>query len=243
VETIIIVLYLFFVQPKGETFTEQEQQQAVQSTQAALDFWGIDAEIRTQIIYVDNPYSVPTWAVSSQSEKRLYIVDNSESGTQLLGNLAGYADFYHGFAVVVNGSYLPAVVAHEFGHLWYNAPDLYKIPGACNQLDIMCDAQSAYNAGIIGCQTLERIGRTCYKVYLPLMKAQSQEFLETVELITMSAQFYKAPIDYATLRKVLDEIATYHEMDMRLRDQAERINAILKTYVAAIELHKQGIKQ
>lgn len=242
-ETIIIVLYLFFVQPKGETFTEQEQQEVIQSTQAALDFWGIEAEIRTQIIYVDNPYSVPTWAVSSQSEKRLYIVDNSESGTQLLGNLAGYADFYHGFAVAVNRSYLPAVIAHEFGHLWYNAPDLYRIPGACNQLDIMCDAYSAYNAGIIGCQTLERIGRTCYKVYLPLMKAQSQEFLETVELITMSAQFYKAPIDYTTLRKVLDEIATYHEMDKVLRDRAARINAILQAYVETINIHKQRTAQ
>lgn len=236
--TLVIVIWLIFVQPSGETFTEQEQQEAIHSTQAALDFWGIETEIRTQLISVDNPYGVPTWAVSSQEDKRLYVVDNSESRALFFGNLSGYADHYHGFASVVNTSYLPATISHEFGHLWYNADDLYKIPGACNQLDIMCDAYSAYNARVIGCQTLERIGRTCYKVYLPMVMNENKAQILTnqVQEIVDASTAANVPIDYATLNRVVKKIGEYHALDQQLQLLESNILAMLGLYARYLQI-------
>jgi len=237
--TLVIIIWLIFVQPTGETFTEQEQQEAINSTQAALDFWGIEAEIRTQFIAVDNPYGVPTWAVSSQEDKRLYVVDNSESRSLFFGNLSGYADHYHGFASVVNTSYLPATISHEFGHLLFNADDLYTIPNACNQLDIMCDAQSAYNARVIGCQTLERIGRTCYKVYLPLTmntENKAKTLADQVQDIVDISVASNIPIDYTTLNKVVEKIREYHDLDQQLRLLESNILAMLGLYARYLQI-------
>lgn len=236
--TLLIVIWLIFVQPSGETFTEQEQQEARTATQAALDFWGIDATIETQIITVENPYGVPTWAVSSQEDKRLYVIDNSESRALFFGNLSGYADHYHGFASVVNTSYLPATISHEFGHLWYDADDLYKIPGACNQLDIMCDAYSAYNARVIGCQTLERIGRTCYKVYLPDVMSKTQNMLDYAQTIVDTSETQDIAIDRETLEKVLEKIKEYDALQNQLLVLEVNIMHMLLLYMRYLEIKR-----
>lgn len=236
-DTLLIIIWLIFVQPSGETFTEQEQQEAVQATQAALNFWNIDAEIRTQIILVDNPYTVPTWAISSQTEKRLYVIDNSQSKSLFFGNLSGYADHYHGFASVVNSSYMPATIAHEFGHLWYNADDLYKIPGLCNQLDIMCDAYSAYNANTIGCLTLERIGRTCYRVYLPHIETMdtTQQMINLLNLTQRMAILSGIPIEDDIIEFLRKDLANLQSGENMVLAWRETLMMYIVTLSQAVE--------
>lgn len=174
-----LIIHLLFVQPSGETYTQQEQEETVQAIERASAFWNVPVRIvSTQVITTNvNVYSetIDKWAslkVVSPQTVYLYVIDNSEHHNVLFTGYGGYAQNYFRLIVILNDADQDAYLAHELGHILYNLPDWYLIPGKCNSPDIMCGSVDAFRKNIKGCNTLEFLGTPCYKVYIPLIQVQ-----------------------------------------------------------------------
>lgn len=169
-----LLIYLIFVEPSGETYTPQEQAYTIEQVQHATAFWGYTTQIETSMLYPQqDAFSLPldTWATLPSAEGSaitIYVVDNSESRRLFFGSYGGYAQDFYRAATGLSSTFLAATLAHELGHVLYGLPDWYRDPTLCYATDIMCDGVAAYNAGVIGCRTLDFIGRPCEKIYLPI---------------------------------------------------------------------------
>lgn len=169
-----IILWLIFVQPSGETYTPQEQSATMQQVSEAAAFWGYDAEIRTSILITNADVfntSIDEWSniPTGNAGITVYVVDTSNTNQLFFNSYGGYAQRYYQIITAVKNTNLGATLAHELGHVLYGLPDWYLLPGKCNVIDIMCDAVSAYNKKIKGCNTLEFIGTPCSTVMLPFV--------------------------------------------------------------------------
>jgi hypothetical protein len=174
---------IIFVQPAGETFTVEEQEQARANVEEAIGWWEELAPISTtltisatDIITVGDAVDKPPWWITRYFEPSPYItiaiIDNSESGAPLWGG--GYAGANTAYDVVLITSTttdLPnataALMAHELGHILYDLPDLYT--NGCQHTDIMCNPITAYNARIIGCESQATMGVSCQHRYLTIV--------------------------------------------------------------------------
>ena len=173
-----LIIHLLFIQPSGEEFTQQEQQETVQAIHDATQFWGYNSVIVDTQFYTvtDDVYYQPlntyyTLSTVPQNEITIFVIDNTVHKETLFG-YGGYAQNYYRLIAVLNDRALDARIAHELGHIIYELPDWYTIPGKCTAPDIMCDGEAAYKQGIKGCNTLAFIGHPCYMVYLPLIMVQ-----------------------------------------------------------------------
>lgn len=173
-----LIIHLLFIQPSGETYTEQERIETIQAVHDAAQFWGYDSVIVSTQFYTvtDDVYYKPlnewsTVTVASQDEVYIFVVDNTVHKEALFG-YGGYAQNYYRLIVVLNDRALDARIAHELGHIIYGLPDWYTMPGKCTTVDIMCDGEAAYKQNIKGCNTLDFIGKPCYRIYLPLVVVQ-----------------------------------------------------------------------
>jgi hypothetical protein len=168
-----LLIYLIFVQPKGEEYTTQEQAYSIEQVHKAVGFWGYTATIETAFITTEQDvYTLPidSWGILPAVEGTaitIYVVDNSQSRSLYFGSYGGYAQDYYRLATGLSSTFLAATLAHELGHVLYGLPDWYRDPTLCYATDIMCDGVAAFNAGVIGCRTLDFIGRPCKKIYLP----------------------------------------------------------------------------
>jgi hypothetical protein len=171
---------LVFVQPAGETFTAEEQAEALESVKATLSWWEELAPISTtltisatNVITVEEGVSDPPWWIERYFEPSPFItiaiVDNSESGSDLwAGGWAG-ANTHYDVILATNPDLnlpnaLAALLAHEMGHVLYDLPDLYT--RGCQHTDIMCNPVTAFNERIIGCASRAVMGMPCQYRYL-----------------------------------------------------------------------------
>lgn len=173
------VLQVIFIVPSGEQLTDSEQEYTLQSIRNGYTFWNKDIpEVQSSITAIDtDPYGgvITEWCIcvlSATDSTTIYVIDNS-SGKQLLFNSqGGYAQEYYKFIVLVYDASpveLSARVAHELGHILYSLPDFYTEPLQCQQIDIMCYPQIAYEKRFIGCLSLAYIGAPCIRTTLPLI--------------------------------------------------------------------------
>lgn len=151
----------------------------IQHVSNALDYWNRNAPQYTAYeitevseIYIANPYSNMSWIAGQgtldNAELEIYIVANSRE--VFLQEYAGLAVYnYNAVLVVLNSLQgLEPLLAHELGHILYNLPDFYDVPGLCTRNDIMCfNYKQAYDRDMLGCLTLEYLGGQCNYVYLP----------------------------------------------------------------------------
>lgn len=172
-----LIIHLLFVQPSGETYTDQEKIETIQAVHDAAQFWGYTAIITSSdILKTDKDvFNEPisdwsTLSVAPQNEVYIFVIDNSNSGSLLFG-YGGYAQNYYRLIAVVNKGAQAAHIAHELGHIIYDLPDWYKIPGKCMQIDIMCDSEPAYNQHFKGFDTMRFIGEPVYQIALPVVVA------------------------------------------------------------------------
>lgn len=169
-----IILWLIFVQPKGEAYTPQEQAYTVTQVREAAAFWGYEADIRTAMLLTDKAvFELPInqWAAipTGNTGITVFVVDTSKGDQLFFDSYGGYAQRYYQIITAVRNNNLGATVAHELGHVIYGLPDWYLQPGKCAAIDIMCDAVTAYNRKIKGCLTLDFLGTPCYTVRIPLV--------------------------------------------------------------------------
>lgn len=168
---------LVYVQPQGETFTDEERTRAYTTTDSALVWWQqlapnpVNTTITSeQMITITDTFDIEwltPYLIPDNPNITILIVDNSTSMRMLWGETAGQAQDYYGLIVVVNTvpGDLAAPIAHELGHVVYH---LHDIRDNCT-LDIMCysSVATAYNLRTLGCVSLEKLGGRCYRVYLP----------------------------------------------------------------------------
>lgn len=169
-----IILWLIFVQPKGEAYTPQEQAYTIQQVKEATAFWGYEADIRTAMLLTDKAvFELPIdqWAAipTGNTGITIFVVDTSKGDQLFFDSYGGYAQRYYQIITAVRNNNLGATVAHELGHVMYGLPDWYLQAGKCVAIDIMCDAVTAYNRKIKGCLTLDFLGTPCYTLHVPLI--------------------------------------------------------------------------
>jgi hypothetical protein len=173
---------LVFVQPRDETFTQEEQEQSITKLKDAASFWQDLSPIPTRLdiastelltttedVYYTHEWYSP-YLSSNDHTVTVFIIDNSESNQRIAGRATGraYPDYGIVWAVLTtnlpNG--LPATLAHELGHVLYDLKDLYT--GSCN-LDIMCNMVTAYRMRFISCESLEALGAPCKRIYMSII--------------------------------------------------------------------------
>lgn len=168
---------LIFVEPSGESFTPEEQQQAIQNATDAAQYWMELSPITTTVQIISTQFitttedvlSDPNRAMQSPAvhfnadELPLIVIDNTESRRVLFDmalGLASYASIY----VVTSAN--ADTYAHEMGHAFYNLPHQYQA-----DYDIMSlYPPAAYQRHMIGCASLEVLGRPCGRIFLPIIK-------------------------------------------------------------------------
>jgi hypothetical protein len=177
---------LVLIAPVGETVDMTAIQTAQQSVMGAASFWHDRAPFAFEL-WIASTETITTtadvytrdiaWAMGLGDPQHITIVvvDNRVSRRQLLlGDAGGWAAPWANLAVVtlrqaVGLNALAAIIAHELGHVLFNLPDLYDIPGACTHTDIMCFYVAAYNTPAIGCASLAALGYPCQKVHMPTL--------------------------------------------------------------------------
>lgn len=175
-------LQVIFVIPVGEELTTEEREVSLQSIRGARSFWerhipeALDLEIieRANITETDRIYTDFSWSPPHHGNgiPTLFIIDNSSSrrlfilssGIRAIG--VTRTDWNVSYVLItgaVGTNGLAAVIAHEFGHLFFDLPDI-----ALLARDIMSVPTWAYNDDVIGCQTSMSLNRPCdYVTYLP----------------------------------------------------------------------------
>ena len=171
---------LIFVEPAGEVFTTEEQEQARVSVEQAIAWWGdlsptpiAMAITGTELLTTtDDVYHGWGWArpflADDNPVTTIFVIDNSISGRLIFDDSAGETqDYYNMIAIVLYPNSDPdamtAATAHEFGHL------LYDLPHQQGATDIMNNWLTAYKMRFIGCESLEILGAPCTRVSLPLV--------------------------------------------------------------------------
>lgn len=167
-------VFILYVQPVGETFTQEEQQYAMNNAIAAIDYWQELSPITTSVTIIgsavitapddilDDPYGLIWDAHIPDGALPIIIIDNSESRRAL------YADTilgmgYPNVMFIVN-EVGPDIYAHEFGHTLYgltDKPDIYDIMDSFPML--------AYDRHMIGCGSLAELGKPCTTIALPMV--------------------------------------------------------------------------
>jgi len=176
---------LVIVQPPNETVDAVAIQTAQQAVVDAAAFWHDRAPFVVDLalastevltteaeVYTDTAWSAGL-ASTDVSRVTIAVIDNRNSGKLLRGRQGGWAQPWNALAVavlrhVVGQNALPAMIAHELGHVLFDLPDLYPILGACAHTDIMCYQVAAYNMPTIGCTSLATLGYPCQRVNMPL---------------------------------------------------------------------------
>lgn len=178
-----------FVQPDGETLTDQEQTAGMLAVADATAFWGqrslalarmsiASSAVMTssESVYTDWMALLPANSAPLTSEVKIFLVDNSASRRWFAGPrpaLALYSGIIWAVLYGLPGTDgLAAALAHELGHAVYQLDDL----AADGSLDIMAwPIVSAYQAGAIGCRSLAALGAPCLTIYLPFAIADKME--------------------------------------------------------------------
>lgn len=164
-----------FVEPAGESFNHPHATAAQSAIESAMAFWQGHAQlviVSTSIISLTgDTFGDLTWSLpmlAPNGPVTIFVLDNTLSNARLPGGDVGDAQDYWGAIWVCQfGDVLPAVLAHELGHVLFGLPDWYRVPDACAHPDIMCDHVAAFQRGFIGCQSLAFIGTSCHAAYLP----------------------------------------------------------------------------
>jgi len=176
---------LVVVQPPNETVDAVAIQTAQQAVVGANAFWHdrapfvVDLALAsTEVLTTEaDVYGDTAWSAGLASTEvsriTIVVIDNRNSGKLLFAHRGGWAQPWNALAVVllhpvVGQNALPAMIAHELGHVLFDLPDLYPIPGACAHTDIMCYQVAAYNMPAIGCTSLATLGYPCQRVNMPL---------------------------------------------------------------------------
>lgn len=182
---------LVYIQPAGETFTEDEKAEVLRNTQAALDWWtalsphtsslSIDPVAETRLtsttVYTD-PFSL--YSVKP-GEILLFTIDTSTSNRTLCYTYRKTCNIYSGLGwpnggpVVVgftNRGTTPQVIAHEMGHAVYGLLDVYLLPRQqVRTIDIMDSSFfTAFAQRFIGCYSLNLLRAPCKSTYLPTIQ-------------------------------------------------------------------------
>lgn len=161
------ILDVVFVDTDRGAFTQNDRNEYLGYIGNVSRFWNITPAITVSSQYVARAYMNLDWIDLYKDIPTLYIVYTN--GTALIHGSHGTAAYDFMFAVTTDSSPWPeATIAHEFGHLYFGLPDLYK--ENCNTTDIMCNHVEAYRLGKIGCQSLAILGRPCMSVALPLIR-------------------------------------------------------------------------
>jgi hypothetical protein len=114
------------------------------------------------ILHFAIEWSRPSW--SGPPDVTLFVIDSPYS---LTGDAVGQSQTPMGIIWVLrtDGEAFEATVAHELGHVLYDLPHAYDA-GA----DIMgLVPLAAYQVPMVGCASLERLGRPCARVFFPLV--------------------------------------------------------------------------
>lgn len=166
---------IVFVEPVGEAYSPVRATQAQTAITSAAAFWSGYAALSvtsTSILtttgdtFGDLTWSLPMLAPNGPVT--IFILDNNVSNARLPGGDVGDAQDYYGAIWVCQfGDVLPAVLAHELGHVLFGLPDWYRAPELCAHPDIMCDHVAAFQRGFIGCASLAFIGTPCHEVFIP----------------------------------------------------------------------------
>lgn len=173
-------VHIVYIQPSGETFTVEEQRLAYENVVNAAAFWQDLSPITTTLDIASNTqfvdmqhittsfdvYSDPTRLLQIKEiwphDLMVFVIDNSESYRFIYGQAQGIA-YSAGIWIVTSSS--TAAYAHEYGHALYDLPHQFQ-----SSLDIMgLDPIPAWQQHMIGCATLEYMGKPCYKVILPII--------------------------------------------------------------------------
>lgn len=172
-------IHIVFVQPYGETFSQYEQDTAIQHIENATRYWSQLSPIVTEFSidytaeFIEAPEDIFMYfgtLMYINGKTRLdyagtyvYVIDNSISGTTLNNEADGYADVY---SVWVTTSSFESTYAHELGHNVYDLPHQYQ-----ESVDIMnLIPDVAYQRHTIGCASLRELGKECYNVYVPVVQ-------------------------------------------------------------------------
>lgn len=167
--------FILYVEPAGETFTQEEQQRSAQYAQDAADYWIKLSPITTTVTIVgsafitttdnvlDDPYGLIWSAAIPDGTLPIIIIDNSDSGRAMLGNTTlGLGSKYSIFTTSRAG---PDIYAHEYGHALYDLSDqpvaFYDIMNGFPLL--------AYDRHMIGCDSLAELGKPCTTIVLPIV--------------------------------------------------------------------------
>lgn len=155
----------------GASWDDAARAAALADAQAALNWWharGIAAP-STAVDGGDlEVASVESWAWLPEPTGGLVLYLVANAGIPLgIGPQGAYAGAYvnRGRMVLLQEGVVPrpAAIAHELGHALLLLPDW---PAPC-RLDILCEPTAAYEAGMLGCTTLQALGMPCSYVYLP----------------------------------------------------------------------------
>lgn len=175
-ETINRSIDIIYVQPLGETFTEDEQQQAYQNVLASAAYWQDLSPITTTLSIASTQLITTEYDVLSDpgmvlqldsvhvsyANLPLVVIDNSNSGRYIYDNSVGIASYA---AIYVISSAGAATYAHEYGHAFYNLPHQYQ-----SAYDIMgLDPYPAYQRHTIGCASLAVLGKPCTQIFIPIV--------------------------------------------------------------------------
>lgn len=162
-----------FVQPKGQTLTREER--SLQDTRLAIGYWSALSPITTTLTIVDtqvisveeDTYNQFEWSrpYFLEGGVTIFVIDNSDGNTPIMRGFNAQSQTHYKviWTLTNNG---PATIAHELGHILYSLPHQVDQP-----LDIMNTMPSAaFDAGVLGCKSLELLGGKCHKSYLPIME-------------------------------------------------------------------------
>jgi hypothetical protein len=193
----ILIIILYFLQPSGEVYTDQEKQIVIEQMYRVCEYWQKQCmlETHTQVIDYDifnEPLQLITTAQHTE-DIIVYAVDNSKNRKLFFNDYTGYAQDYYRFVVVQNTHYAETTIAHELGHVLYGLPDWYQ-QQACSIPDIMCAlplSHQAYNQGRRGCYTQAFLGSPCDSIYLPMIYRIDNEQIKTY----VSQHMYFNPFD------------------------------------------------
>lgn len=176
---------IVFAIPQGEELTIAEQVLGIDAVVAAASFWErkhpaspqlpVD---RDSILHIPAPsdvYTNPAWAYNyvtlNDEETFVIIIDNSATGKQLGGHSQGWASYvvYALITGIAGTPTLPALIAHELGHLVFNLSDLRAPFASPSARDIMGASVWAFRDDVIGCPSLANLGFPCRKLYIPVV--------------------------------------------------------------------------
>ncbi len=179
-KTISKPVHIVYIEPVGEIFTQQEQEQTYSYVENAIQYWQTLSPITTTLSIVDTEFLTTTEDVLeypglasylnnkvriSDTEVYLYIIDNSNSLRFISQDNDGLADYY---SIWVTTSSLDSTYAHEFGHNLYNLPHQFQ-----ESIDIMgLYPKAAFDRHTIGCASLQELGSKCHIILLPIVSRQ-----------------------------------------------------------------------